>query len=64
MGVLHDGETARAVEMEREVVRLLKGDCHSPIGALAVREGEGMTVAGGGGGAGGAAAGGAGGGGW
>jgi hydroxymethylbilane synthase len=30
---LKDQPTMRAVEIEREVVRLLNGDCHSPIGA-------------------------------
>ena len=32
---LNDPATALAVELEREVVRRLNGDCHSPIGALA-----------------------------
>jgi hydroxymethylbilane synthase len=32
---LNDPNTALAVELEREVVRLLNGDCHSPIAALA-----------------------------
>ena len=32
---LHDEPTARCVQAEREVVRLLHGDCHSPIGAFA-----------------------------
>jgi hydroxymethylbilane synthase len=32
---MNDAETARCVEVEREVVRALNGDCHSPIAALA-----------------------------
>ena len=32
---LNDSGTALAVQLEREVVRLLDGDCHSPIAALA-----------------------------
>jgi hydroxymethylbilane synthase len=32
---LNDAGTALAAELEREVVRLLHGDCHSPIAALA-----------------------------
>ncbi len=32
---LHDEETEQAVNVEREVVRAVNGDCHSPIGALA-----------------------------
>jgi hydroxymethylbilane synthase len=33
---LNDPSTAACVEIEREVVRRLQGDCHSPIAALAV----------------------------
>lgn len=32
---LHDEETARAVSAERSFLRMLQGDCHSPVGALA-----------------------------
>ncbi|HSU69256.1 MAG TPA: hydroxymethylbilane synthase [Tepidisphaeraceae bacterium] len=32
---LHDERTGACVEAERELVRLLEGDCHSPIAALA-----------------------------
>jgi len=35
LGSLNDAPTAQAVQLEREVVRLLHGDCHSPIAALA-----------------------------
>jgi hydroxymethylbilane synthase len=35
LSVLNDPVTAACVSAEREVVQLLKGDCHSPIGALA-----------------------------
>ena len=35
LGRLNDAGTAGAVAVEREVVRLLEGDCHSPIGAYA-----------------------------
>jgi len=40
LGALHDPATAQAVAMEREIVQLLHGDCHSPIGALAEIEGD------------------------
>jgi hydroxymethylbilane synthase len=35
LGKLNHPPTAQAVELEREVVRLLEGDCHSPIAAYA-----------------------------
>jgi hydroxymethylbilane synthase len=35
LSVLNHAATARCVEVERELVLRLKGDCHSPIGALA-----------------------------
>src|SRR5262249_9793835 len=35
LNALNDPATAQAVQLEREVVRLLDGDCHSPIAALA-----------------------------
>lgn len=35
LGVLHDPATAACVQAEREVVRLLDGDCFSPIAAYA-----------------------------
>ena len=44
LAMLNDAQTATAVDMEREVIRLLKGDCHSPIGAYAQVIGEHMTL--------------------
>jgi len=38
LAVLNDPDSALAVALEREVVRLLDGDCHSPIGAYATIE--------------------------
>jgi hydroxymethylbilane synthase len=38
LGLLNDPETAACVEIEREVVRCLNGDCHSPIAALTVMD--------------------------
>lgn len=35
---LNDPATAQCVEIEREVVRQLNGDCHSPIAGLAILE--------------------------
>ena len=35
LGLIDDAETRRCVEIEREVVRLLSCDCHSPVGVLA-----------------------------
>lgn len=37
---IDDAISARSVQIERQVVRLLGGDCHSPIGALATIEGD------------------------
>jgi hydroxymethylbilane synthase len=37
---LHDTDDAACVDLEREVVRSLGGDCHSPIAALATVEGS------------------------
>ena len=44
LGKLNDAHTAACVAAEREVVRLLDGDCHSPIAALASLDGETMTL--------------------
>jgi len=41
---LNDPDTALAVSLEREVIRLLDGDCHSPIGAFAAFDGEKLTL--------------------
>jgi hydroxymethylbilane synthase len=38
LGALHDAECATCVEAEREIVRRLGGDCHSPIAAYATPE--------------------------
>ena len=35
LGTMHDVASATCVELEREIVRQLEGDCHSPIAALA-----------------------------
>lgn len=42
--LLHHGPTERCIAVEREVVQLLNGDCHSPIGALATIDGDVMTL--------------------
>ncbi|CAA9431357.1 MAG: Porphobilinogen deaminase [uncultured Phycisphaerae bacterium] len=41
---MHDPMTAVCVEAEREVVRGLGGDCHSPIAALATVDGNRVTL--------------------
>lgn len=41
---IHHPATADCITAEREVVRLLAGDCHSPIGALATIAGEQATL--------------------
>ncbi len=41
---LHDPIVARCVGLEREVVRLLDGDCHSPIAAFAVQNGDSVSM--------------------
>jgi hydroxymethylbilane synthase len=40
LALLNDAQSSTCVEAEREVVRLLEGDCHSPIAALARLEGD------------------------
>ena len=35
---------SRLPSREREVVRLLNGDCHSPIGAYALMDGDAVTL--------------------
>jgi len=42
--VLNDPATEACVAAERELVRLLEGDCHSPIAALALIHGERMDL--------------------
>ena len=44
LGVLNHGPSFEAVGLEREVVRLLNGDCHSPIGAYAEMVGGEMEL--------------------
>jgi hydroxymethylbilane synthase len=41
---MHDRATAICVEAERDVVRGLRGDCHSPIAALAELDGDRVTL--------------------
>jgi hydroxymethylbilane synthase len=40
LSYLNDPNTAACVEIERDVVRKLNGDCHSPIAALAIMDGS------------------------
>jgi hydroxymethylbilane synthase len=44
ISVLNDRDTFDAVAAEREVVLALNGDCHSPIAALAVIDGENLSL--------------------
>jgi hydroxymethylbilane synthase len=44
LGALDDPATAACVNAEREVVRALEGDCHSPIAALATVEAGRITL--------------------
>lgn len=44
LSVLNDPTTGQCVEAERELVRLLEGDCHSPIAALAQIRQDGMHL--------------------
>ncbi len=44
LAALHDAETARAVSAERGVLKELEGDCKTPIGAFATREGDRLRV--------------------
>lgn len=44
LATLHHAETARAVCAERGVLKELEGDCKTPIGAFAVREGDTLRV--------------------
>lgn len=41
---INDGETFLCLEAEREFLRLLQGDCGSPVGVLATISGSAMTV--------------------
>ena len=45
LAALHHAVTAAGVEAERELVRLLQGDCHSPIAALTQMDESGITLA-------------------
>ncbi len=42
--VMHDPATATCVELERGIVQELRGDCHSPIAALATLSADGARV--------------------
>ena len=42
--LLHHGPTARCVHLEREVVRLLDADCHSPLGVFAEEKGGAIVL--------------------
>lgn len=44
LDAMNDPTTYACVEAERELVRLLEGDCHSPIAALAEVEQAGLTL--------------------
>jgi len=44
LAALDDADTALAVALEREVIRLLNGDCHSPIGAFATIDADTVTL--------------------
>ena len=44
LSILNDSTTAVCVGAERDLVRLLEGDCHSPIGALAQVGRDGMHL--------------------
>ena len=44
LSVVNDPATATCVGAERELVRLLDGDCHSPIGALAELASDGLHL--------------------
>jgi hydroxymethylbilane synthase len=43
LAALDDPSTAACVAVERKVVEILQGDCHSPIAALATRSGAGLA---------------------
>jgi hydroxymethylbilane synthase len=44
VSALNDPATATCVDLERELVARLDGDCHSPIAALATIEGDALTL--------------------
>jgi hydroxymethylbilane synthase len=44
LGALNDPLSAACVAIERKVVEILQGDCHSPIAALAQAEGAGVRL--------------------
>ena len=41
---INDGDTHLCLEAEREFLRLLQGDCGSPVGVLATISGSGMSI--------------------
>jgi len=44
VGAINDRNTSLCLEAEREFLRLLQGDCGSPVGVLAVIDGSRMTI--------------------
>ena len=44
VGAINDNETLLCLEAEREFLRLLQGDCGSPVGVLATLSGSTMTM--------------------
>jgi hydroxymethylbilane synthase len=44
LAAIDDRASAACVKIERKVVEILQGDCHSPIAALAVQEGGGVRL--------------------
>lgn len=44
LGAIDHAPTHRCVSMERALLAALKADCHSPIGALATLDDEGVTI--------------------
>jgi len=44
LGAMNDSISANCVNIERKVVEILEGNCHSPIAALASPEGDGVRL--------------------
>jgi hydroxymethylbilane synthase len=44
LGAIDDPVSAACVAIERKVVEILEGDCHSPIASLAVAQGKGVRL--------------------
>lgn len=44
LAAIHDPQTAACVDLERDLVRALEGDCHSPIAALATLANDTITL--------------------